>query len=163
MLVFPPRAVGWRDMGTLYLILIMVALLGLAFGLQYLRTRRAPFGRVLHIFTDIRYAEKLCREFSYNQKVKRFRISGWGTNKERVPFLPEDLRAELDKVFAMLADVNLKIDSAVKFKSDAYLVTVEVKNLEEPLANAKKKLQEWLQANLHNPEYQPKKVSLFRW
>ena len=60
-------------------------------------------------------------------------------------------------------DINIKIDTTEKFKSEAYLVTIDVKKLEEPLVSARKKLQEWLQANMNNPEYQPKKVSLFRW
>ena len=150
-------------MGILFFILVMVALLGASIGLQILRTRRAPIGRVLRIFYNIRYAEKLCKEFSYSRKVRKFRVNGWENNKGRVLFLPEELRTELDRLFGTLADINIKIDTALKFRSDAYLVTVDVNKLEQPLASCKEKLKNWVQANMHNSAYLPKRMSLFRW
>jgi hypothetical protein len=149
--------------GTWLFVLALVLLLAAAVGAQFLRTRRSPLGRVLNIFASIRYAERLCREFSYSQSVKKFRVSGWEKNKEKVRFLPEELRGNLARLFGMLADINIKIDTAMKFKSDAYLVTIDVKKLEEPVTTCKEQLRAWLQANMHNPEYLPKRVSLFRW
>jgi hypothetical protein len=148
---------------TLLFILAIVLLLAVAIGAQLVRTRRSPLGRVLSIFSNIRYAEKLCREFSYNQSVHRFRVSGWEKNKDRVRFLPEELRNDLAKLFGMLSDINLRIDKTMKFKSDAYLVTVDVKQLEGPLDSCKEQLKTWVQANMHNPEYLPKRISIFRW
>lgn len=148
---------------TLLFILAIVVLLAVAVGMQWFRTRRSPLGRVLGIFANIRHAEKLCREFSYSRSVRKFRVSGWEKNKGKVLFLPEELRVDLAKLFGTLADINIKIDTAMKFKSDAYLVTVDVKKLEEPLASCKEQLKAWVQANMHNPEYLPKRVSLFRW
>jgi hypothetical protein len=149
--------------GLIPFILVLVALLALAIGIQMFRTRRSPLGRVLGIFSNIRYAEKLCREFSYNQGVKKFRVSGWEKNKGKVLFLPEGIRSDLANLFSTLADINIKLDTAIKFNSDAYLVTIDVKKLEEPLASCKEQLKAWVQANMHNPEYLPKRVSLFRW
>jgi hypothetical protein len=148
---------------TLLFILVIVLLLVAAGFAQMLRTRRSPLGRVLHIFSNIRYAERLCRNFSYGRSIKKFRVAGWEKNKNKVLFLPEELRADLAKLFGVLEDINIKIDTALKFKSDAYLVTVDVKNLEEPLAACKQQLQRWVQENLHNPEYLPRRMSLFRW
>jgi hypothetical protein len=149
--------------GTLLFVLALVLLLVAAIGAQLFRTRRSPLGKVLNIFANIRYAERLCREFSYSQSVKKFRVSGWEKNKDKVRFLPEELRGNLARLFGMLADINIKIDTAMKFKSDAYLVTIDVKKLEEPVAICKEQLKAWVQANMHNPEYLPKRVSLFRW
>jgi hypothetical protein len=148
---------------TLLFILALVALLAVAIGSQLFRTRRSPLGKVLGIFASIRYAEKLCREFSYSQSVKKFRVKNWEKNKKKVLFLPEELRGELARLFGMLSDVNIKIDTALKFKSDAYLVTIDVKKLEEPLAACKGQLKNWVQANMNNPEYLPKRISIFRW
>ncbi len=150
-------------MDLVLFIVAVTALLAASMGLQVLRTRRAPLGRVLQIFADVRYAEKLCKEFSYSRKVRKFRVSGWEKNKNKVPFLPEELRTELDGLFGTLADINIKIDSAMKFRSDAYLVTIDVNQLEQPLASCKGKLQKWVQANMHNPAYLPKRLSIFRW
>jgi hypothetical protein len=148
---------------TLLFVLALVVLLVVALGAQLLRTRMSAMGKVLQIFANIRYAEKVCREFSYSQSVKRFHVSGWEKNKDKVRFLPEGLRGEMTKLFGMLSDVNVKIDTAMKFKSDAYLVTIDVKKLEEPLASCREQLKVWVQENLRNPEYQPKRISIFRW
>lgn len=150
-------------MDLVLFIVAVTALLAASMGLQVLRTRRAPLGRVLQIFADVRYAEKLCKEFSYSRKVRKFRVRGWEKNKNKVPFLPEELRTELGGLFGTLADINIKIDSAMKFRSDAYLVTIDVNRLEQPLASCKGKLQKWVQANMHNPAYLPKRLSIFRW
>jgi len=148
---------------TLLLVLAIVFLLVASAFAQFYRTRRSPLGKVMHIFSDIRSAEKLCREFSYKSRAKKFRVASWYKNKDKVLFLPGDLRAELARLFGMMEDVNIKIDTAVKFKSNAYLVTIDVKNFEEPLAASRLKLRDWLQENLHNPEYLPRRKSLFRW
>jgi hypothetical protein len=149
--------------GTLLFVLAIIVLLAAAIGMQLFRTRRSLLGKVLNIFANIRHAERLCREFSYSQSIKKFKVSGWEKNKDKVRFLPEELRGDLARLFGILADINIKIDTAMKFKSDAYLVTIDVKKLEEPLATCKEQLKTWLQANLHNPEYLPKRISLFRW
>jgi hypothetical protein len=148
---------------TLLLILVVILLLAASAFAQFYRTRRSPLGRVLYIFSNIRNAAKLCHEFSYKSSVKKFGVAGWEKNKDKVDFLPEELRAELARLFGMMEDVNLKIDTAIKFKSNAYLVTIDVKNLEGPLAASSKRLRDWLQDNMHNPEYLPRRRSLFRW
>jgi hypothetical protein len=150
-------------MDIVIFLLAIVALLALSIGLQVFRTRRAPLGRVLQIFSNIRYAEKLCKEFSYSRQARKFRVNGWEKNKDKVLFLPEELRTELGGFFSKLADINIKIDTAMKFRSDAYLVTIDVNTLEQPLTSGKEKLQKWLQANMHNPAYLPKRLSIFRW
>jgi hypothetical protein len=150
-------------MQILFFVLVIIALLALSVGLQMFRMRRAPIGRVLLIFSNLRYAEKISKESSYSLSVKRFRVDGWQKNKNKVPFLPEELRTELDGIFGRLADVNDEIDRTMKFKSNAYMVSIDVNKLEKTLVSCKEKLQQWLQANMHNPEYQPKRMSLFRW
>lgn len=150
-------------MDVIIFALAIVALLALSIGLQVFRTRRAPLGRVLQVLSDVRYAEKLCREFSNSRGMRKFRVNGWEKNKGKVRFLPEELRTEIEGLFGKLADINVEIDSAKKFKSNAYLVTIDVNKLEQPLASVKEKLQKWLQVNMHNPAYLPKRLSLFRW
>ncbi len=148
---------------TLLFALVIVGILAASVFLQYFRTRRAPLGRVLQIFHNIRFAEKLCREFGYTRKVKKFRVAGWEKNKEKVLFLPEKLHRDLANLFGILMDMNVKIDTALKYKSDAYLVSVDVNSLEEPLADCKQQLRTWIQDNIHNPDYQPKRISFLRW
>jgi len=148
---------------TLLLVLAIVLLIAASVFAQFYRTRRSPLGRVLYIFSNIRHAEKICREFSYKRNVKKFQVAGWQKNKDKVHFLTKVLHTELAKLIGMLNESNIKIDTAVKFKSNAYLVTIDVKNLEEPLAASKERLRNWIQENMHNPEYLPRRRSLFRW
>jgi hypothetical protein len=150
-------------MSAILFSLAIVLLLAASVAAQVWRTRRAPLGKALRILANIRQAEKLCRDFSSSRKARKFRLNGWQDNKGSVPFLPEKLRAELEKLFGMLEDINVKIDAAMKFRSDAYLVTIDVNKLQEPLAAGRQELRQWVQANMHNPEYLPRRASLFRW
>ena len=68
----------------------------------------------------------------------------------------------MSKCFDMIEEVNGRIDDAIKYKSDSYMAAIDISKLKEPIAMNKEQLQEWVQANMHNPEYLPKKKSLFR-
>jgi hypothetical protein len=144
-------------------ILLIIALVAFSVGLQVFRTRLAPLGRVMQILSNVRYAEKLGKKSGYDRTVRKFRVSGWEKNKKKVPFLPEELRVELDGLFGKLADINVEIDRTMKFKSNAYMVSIDTNKLEQPLASGREKLQKWVQANMHNPAYLPRRISLFRW
>ena len=88
------------------------------------------------------------------------KTGAWAKNKDKVEFLPQELRMTLSQVFKMLEDANGRIDAARKFKSDSYMAGIDVSKLKEPLARSKEQLVEWLQANMNNPQYQAKRRSL---
>ncbi len=148
---------------TIFLVIAMVLLLALSIGIHFLRTRRAPMGRVIGIFNNVKYNEKLSRNFRYSRNIGKFKTGAWDKHRNAVGFLPEGLRAELLKVFDKIAEINDRIDTARRFKSDSYMAAIETDGLEAPLVSCREQLQKWVYANMNNPEYMPKKRSLFRW
>lgn len=151
---------GW---GTNILIgIVLFLLLGLSIGLQIVRMRRAPLGRVVAILSNLKHNERLCENFSFHRSIGRMRASAWQKNKDRVDFLPQELRAMLSQLFELVGEVNEMIDAAIKHKTDSYMAAIDVDKLKTPLVTCKEQLQEWVYANMHNPDYLPKKRSLFR-
>lgn len=151
------------DLGSTILIgVALVLLLGLSVVLQGFRTKRSPLGKVVGIASDVRYNEKLCNSFSENRSVGRFKTGSWDKNRGSVDFLPEELMTELSKLFETIAEINVNFDTAKKHGSASYMGAVDVEKLKAPLASCKERLQEWVYANMNNPDYLPKKRSLFR-
>jgi hypothetical protein len=140
----------------------LFAMLALSIGLQVIRTRRAPLGRVVGILSNVKYNENLVENFSFHRSIGRMKASAWQKNKDRVDFLPQELLTLLSRLFGMVEEVNEKIDAAIRYKSDSYMAAVDISKLKAPLAESREKLQEWVYANMHNPEYLPKRRSLFR-
>jgi hypothetical protein len=146
-------------------ILIGVALflmLGLSIGLQILRTQRAPLGRAIGILANINRNERYVENFSFHRSIGKLKAGAWKKNKDKIDFLPQELRTTLSKLFEMVEEANERIEAAMKYKSDSYMAGIDISKLKEPLARSKEQLQEWIQANMRNPEYLPKKRSLFR-
>jgi len=147
---------------TILIGVAMVLLLGLSVVLQGFRTKRSPMGKVVGIASDVRHNEKLCNNISENRSIGRFKMAAWDKNKESVDFLPEELLAELSKLFETIAELSVSIDTARRLGSTGYVSTSDIEKLEAPLASCKDKLQEWVYANMNNPDYLPKKRSIFR-
>ncbi len=140
----------------------MVMLFGLSIVVQMWRIRRSPMGKVVGITSDIRYNEKLCKNYREDRGFGRFKTSAWDRHQGAVDFLPEELRKELSKVFALMSELNIGIDTARKHGSEGYVSIGDIEKLKEPLASCGKLLQEWAHANINNPDYLPRKYGLFR-
>jgi hypothetical protein len=141
---------------------VLLLMLGLSIVLQVVRMRRAPLGRAVGILSNIKHNERLCENFSFHRSVGRMKTSAWQKNKDRVEFLPQELWTRLSQLFEMVGEVNELIDAAIRHKSDSYMAAIDISKLKTPLATCREQLQEWVYANMHNPDYLPKKRSLFR-
>jgi hypothetical protein len=141
---------------------VLFFMLGLSIGLQIVRMRRAPLGRVVGILSNVKHNERLCENFSFHRGIGKMKASAWQKNKNRVDFLPQELRTRLSQLFEMVGEVNELIDAAIRHKSDSYMAAIDIDKLKPPLATCREQLQEWVYANMHNPDYLPKRRSLFR-
>ena len=150
------------DLSTSILIgVVLILMLGLSMALQIFRTQRAPLGRVVGILSNVINNEKFVENFSFHRSMGKLKANAWKKNKDKVNFLPQDILTGLSRLFEMVEEVNERIDAAIKYKSDSYMAGIDISKLREPLAKNKEQLQEWIQVNMHNPEYLPKKRSLF--
>lgn len=141
--------------------LALVLLLGLSIGLQVFRTRRSPLGHVVAILSNLKHNIRLCENFSYHYGIGRLKAGAWEKYGEKVGFLPQELLNNLSKVFGIVAEINVNIDSAIRFQTDSYMAAIEIDKLKDPLVSCHEQLQQWVYANMNNPDYLPKKKSLF--
>ncbi len=136
---------------------LLFGVLGLNIYLKIRRSIKAPLGRVTLVLAELNRNEKLIENFGFHQGAGKLKTGAWRKNKDKVDFLPQELRMILTHTFEMSEEVNERIDAARRFKSDSYMAGIDVSKLKEPLAKSKQQLQEWIQENMQNPEYQPKK------
>ena len=140
----------------------MFLLLGLSIGLQIFRTRRAPLGRVVALLKAIKHNQKLVEDFSYSRDIAKFKTGSWERYREKLVFLPQELRKEMTRLCDIVIDINTRIDEARRHQSDSYMAAIEVDKLKAPMDNCRMQLEEWIMANMNNPDYLPKKRSLFK-
>jgi len=148
---------------SINIILGIIIFLFLIFNVMFRKKRadKTPLGRVVGVFADVSKNEKMVENFGFHRGAGKLKTGSWQRNNGRIDFLPQELRMTLSRTFDMCAEVNERIEAARKFKSDSYMAGIDVSKLKEPLAKSKKGLSEWLQENMQNPEYMPKRRGLF--
>jgi len=136
---------------------VILLFLGLNIYVKSRRSLKTPLGRVALILTNINHNVNMVENFSFHHGVGKMKTDAWQKNKDNIDILPQESRMALSQVFEMCEEVNGRIDAARKFKSDSYMAGIDISRLKAPLADSQRRLQEWLQANMNNPEYQPKR------
>jgi len=133
-------------------------ILGIAFLIAinlFLKSRhqaRKPAEMVLSLLSEINHNQKLVEDFQFHLNVKKFKTESWKISKTKVNFLGQSLLTTLDTAFSMTENFNHDIDTAKKYKSTGYLTVISIDKLKEPLAKSKQGLEEWLQANIEQPQ-----------
>ena len=148
---------------TVIFVLAIIGMLVLTMILQGWRTNRSPLGKVINIFKDVKHNEKLTGNTVAGNVDSRFRTAAWDRHKESVGFLPEELLSLLGKLFTEMGEINRQIDESTKLGSRGYAGGYNSSRLQTNLADAREKLREWIQANMNNRDYLPKKIGLFKW
>ena len=100
--------------------------------------------------------------FSYSRNIGRLRTGSWEKYREKMTYLPSELHKELTRLFDIVADINMRIDEARRHQSDSYMAAIEIDKLKQPIETCRAQLEEWIMTNMNNPDYLPKKRSLFR-
>ena len=130
--------------------------------IQGWRTRRSPMGRVVGIASDLRYNRKLCEKIDSGGDVARFKTGNWDKHSQRVDFIPEELRAELAKLFDAIREINSTIDASTMHGSKSYMGAMNIDTLLGMIIPCQEKIQQWVYENMNNPEYLPKKRGFLR-
>jgi len=146
---------------TIVFIIVIVLLLVANVFLRKRKAEGTPLGKVVSIFSELRYNQKLTETFNFHWRSNKFKTSSWNRNNAKIDFVPQELLAMLSHAFEMAEDCNQRIDAAKKYRSDSYMAAIDVDKMKVPLAKCIQRLQEWLQENMQNPEYMPKRRGLF--
>ena len=134
----------------------------LSMAIQGWRTRRSPMGRVVGIASDLRYNKKLCEKIDSGGDVARFKTGHWDKNSQKVDFVPEELRAELAKLFEAIREINSTVDASTAHGSKSYMGSINIDTLLAMIVPLQEQIQNWVFENMNNPEYLPKKRSFLR-
>lgn len=137
--------------------LALLAALGLNIYVRIRRQFKSPLGKAALIAMDMNRSNKVIENLDQSRGVPALKTGNWKKHKDKIDFLPHELRMELGQVFEMLKEVEEMLNAARRFKSSSYLSGIDVSNIKEPLQKAREHLQDWIQENMNNPEYQPKK------
>jgi hypothetical protein len=130
--------------------------------IQGWRTRRSPMGRVVGIAADLRYNRKLCEKISGGGPVARFKTGNWDKHRERIEFIPGELRDELAKLFESIEEINSTIDASRTHGSRSYMGSISIDKMLEMILPLQEQIQNWVYENMNNPEYLPKKRGFLR-
>lgn len=125
------------------------------------KTDSTPLGRVIAILFDIKKNRNLAESFTTHSNVRRFRVGSWQKSRNKLDFIPRETWFQLEKVFNMAIESNERIDAAKKFGSSSYLAGIDLDKMKKPLAEAEQAVQMWIDENMQNPEYMPKRRGLF--
>lgn len=148
------------DLGALPVLIT----LGVVILLFYLLRRRGGSIRqrpemVQNLIYEVRLNQALVETFHLREKPKRFETTHWQLNKDNIDFLDASLQNTLSQAFGMVEDFNQQMKVAKKAKMLDQL-SLDVSKLQEPLAESKKGLEDWLEENTGHRELPPKYPSL---
>ena len=118
---------------------------------------KTSLGMAAFMLADLDGNYKLIDSFSFHRGIKKFKTATWRNSRDKIDFLPVGLQNALSKAFEMSEDVNQRIDSARKNGSDSYMAGIDMEKLKGPIEKARQELRLWLQENMNNPEYAPKR------
>jgi len=147
---------GDTGINVILVILIVVFLVGNIY-FKKRKGDKTPLGMVVSIFSEVNGNQQIIEAFSFHRTSQKFRTGNWERNKDKIDFVPMELRNTLSRAFDMAREFNERIDAARKHGSDSYMAGIDVDKLKAPLAKSKQELQEWLQENMQNPEFAPPK------
>jgi len=107
---------------------------------------------VQSLLLEVRLNQTLVETFNQREKPKKFENTGWRLYKNRLDFLSQSIQTDLTNAYMIIDDFNIQIESAKKFKSTSYMVSVDANRLQEPLRKCREELEKWLQLSTGSRE-----------
>jgi len=139
----------------------IVVIMALNFLFRGRKAEKGPMEMVMALLSDIRHNERIVDSFRFNSQPKKFKTGSWKRNQAKLSFLDQELQTTLSQAFGIAEEFNKDVDAARKYKSASYLANVNVSRLSKPLADSKRGLEEWLQANTGKQDMLPRRRGLF--
>ena len=141
--------------------IVIVAFMGVNIFVKRRKMEKTPLGAFAVMLAELDFNFKLIENFSFHRGIQKFKTGGWNRNKNKISVLPLEIQETVAKGFEMSEEVNERIVAARKFGSDSYMAGIDVSKLKEPIDKSRQALRAWLQENMDNPEYAPKRRGLF--
>lgn len=142
--------------GNLPVILLVIGLILIQILLRRgLKPRTTPPEIAQNLLAEVRLNQALIESFDFREKPKKFEAASWQRSKDKLDFLSHPLQRALSDTFMLVEEFNQQIDAAKKYRSDSYLVNINVARLKEPLAKSRQGLEEWLMSKTGTGDSSP--------
>lgn len=143
-------------------ILLIIGLIVLQLFLRRRRNPEVTQGDITrNLLSEVRINLALVETYGLRQKPKRFETVSWQRNKDKLDFLSRPLRGNLADAFRVAEDFNQQIQSAKKFKTASYIVSIDADRMKGSLSKSRDGLEEWLMAKTGTKETVPKYPGMF--
>ena len=147
--------------GYIPIIIVAVALILLQ---VYLTRRRKPEvthrSIVQNLLLEVKLNLAQIENFHLLKKPKKFMYTSWYMTKNKLDFLEQPLQTALSDTYQMIEDYNQQIGAARKYKSESYMVNINLDKLIEPMERSRDGLEDWLQETTGSREPQLEYPSL---
>jgi hypothetical protein len=87
------------------------------------------------------------------QSTKKFKTIEWGFYKDRLDYINPESVASLNTAFAKMAELNEKIEIALKTKDTAVLQNLSFDELQEPLSKGRQGMVLWLKDDINSQTF----------
>lgn len=101
---------------------------------------------VQSLLSEVRLNLAIIEIFTFDMKTKKFEVTSWRRNKDKLGFLDQQVQTALADAFTLIEDFNQQIDAARRSRSSSYLGSIDVKKLQKPLNRSREGLEAWLQS-----------------
>ena len=139
----------WGDIGKIFGYLspvVLFLIFNVLFRKQQEQKRRVAV--VKNLLAEIDHNQKFAESFSVRSQIKKFKVAIWEKNKDKIDYIEDrGLHSTLVGAYEIINEFNREIDTAKKYKSTSYLVSIRPDRLREPFAKSRQGLQEWLELN----------------
>lgn len=150
------------DFGTigdnLPIIVVIVVMIFVQFFLRRRQPDRSQEEIARNLFQEVKLNQALVEIFHIQKKPKKFPVTNWERNKNRLDFLAQSLQVALSDAYGMAEDFNHQIDAAKKYSSTSYIGNIDVNKLKAPLAKSIQGFEEWFMEKLGSKEPPPPKL-----
>ena len=116
---------------TFYYIIPIVILIVLSFVLRRRRGtgEQTPADIAGSLLFDVRENQKVVGAVGTQMRPKKLKTDSWKRNEAKLDFLNVSLRNTLSEAFSLVADYNMQVDAAKRFKSTSYISVINVDRL----------------------------------
>lgn len=102
---------------------------------------------VQSLLSEVRLNQAVLELCRVGEEPKKFSVTNWRINKDRLAFLTQSLQVDLYGGYDIAEDFNHQIDVAKKHSVTGYAGYIDTDRLTEPLAKCREGLEDWLKAN----------------
>ncbi|MBN2239992.1 MAG: hypothetical protein JW712_09460 [Dehalococcoidales bacterium] len=133
--------------GFTVIIIVVAAFILLQFMWRRMRPGASSQAQIVNsLLTDVRINQRLIELLVNGEQIKRFCITGWLLNRERMDFLGKNVRTAVNEASEIAEEYNEKMKPVKEFQATGYVADIDLVKMLDCLRRSKTGLEDWLMA-----------------